>query len=56
MKSTFVRRLAASALILILTTSGFAADGSLSPRDVDSRIDQAIVRTINIGGTDLQPG
>jgi hemoglobin len=49
MMSTYVRRLAASALILILTTAGFAADGSFSPRDVDSGIDQAIFRTINIG-------
>jgi hemoglobin len=35
--------------ILALATPGRAADGSLSPRDLDSRIDQTIVRTIGIG-------
>jgi hemoglobin len=37
------------ALVLALTASGFAGDGPLATRDLDSRIDQAIVRTINIG-------
>jgi hemoglobin len=42
-------RVSVVALILALTASGFAADGPPATRDLDSRIDQAIVRTINIG-------
>ena len=49
MNWTFVRPVSTFTLILALATSGLAADGSLSPRDLDSRIDQTIVRTISIG-------
>jgi hemoglobin len=42
-------RVSVFSLMLALTASGFAADGPLSARDLDARIGQAIVRTINIG-------
>ena len=47
-----VWRIAALLSILILATVGRAADVSLSPQDLDSRIDQAIFRTIGVGAPD----
>ena len=49
MNWTFVRPVSTFTLILALATSCLAADGSLSPGDLDSRIDQVIFRTISIG-------
>jgi hemoglobin len=48
-KSSIQVLVPAFTLILALTASGFAADGPLSASDLDTRIDQAIVRTISIG-------
>jgi hemoglobin len=51
MHTTFPARLSVFSWMLALTASGsgLAADGPLATRDLDARIDQAIVRTINIG-------
>jgi hemoglobin len=49
MQLTLIRRVATSTLILILASSALAADGTVSTQDLDSRVDQAIFRTISIG-------
>ena len=54
MNFPFVLRVSPFIVPLALAMSCFAADGSLSPRELDSRIDQAIIRTIRIGDADLQ--
>src|SRR3954466_7801325 len=49
MRLPLVGRFAASMGILAVGTSAFAAESSVSTRDLDARIDQAIFRTINLG-------
>jgi hemoglobin len=56
MKWTPIRPVTAFALILSLATPGLAGDGSLSPREIDSRIDQGIYRTIGIGAPIFNQG
>jgi hemoglobin len=49
MNSTFLRCVPTAVLICSLVTSSFAADGPVTPRELDSRIEQAIVRAIGVG-------
>ena len=51
MKLIFVPRASTSMLLLALmtATSSLRADSALSPRELDSRIEQAVFRTISIG-------
>jgi hemoglobin len=49
MRLPLVGRFAASIGILALSPSAFAAEASVSTRDLDARIDQAVYRTISLG-------
>ena len=49
MRSTRIRAIAVATLMLSLATSRVAADGVLTAGELDSRIGQAVFRTISIG-------